>query len=117
MGELYIEITADTNDADYVTKVEAITQESLEQLVPIIKAIKEFKSYKYKDVDGSGLVWTHGHNFPSEPRDDLGEKSIQELYGGINDDALEMLMEMVPYEAHTIASVKVYEKVNEQTLL
>ncbi len=81
--EKYMIITADTNDADYVTQKTKITVDKLELFKPLIEAIKNFKPYKGKSKDG--YESKHSHNFPYGsgeyiPRRDLGEKTIIELY-------------------------------------
>ena len=46
--EYEIRITADTNDADYITSVNTISEEDLEKIKPLIEKIKNFKPYKVK---------------------------------------------------------------------
>ena len=76
-------IVAD-NDGDYVTEMNEITPEQLEELLPVFEAIKNFKPYKATSEGGS--PWTHSHNWPKGsgeyvPRKDLGEKSPYGEYG------------------------------------
>ena len=39
-------ITADTNDADYVSETHTVDQKKIDELLPIIEAIKAFDSNK-----------------------------------------------------------------------
>lgn len=104
-------IKADTNDADYIESTNVISQEELDRFMPLINAIKKFKPYKSKGR-------THYHNFPVGEccREDMGEKSIQEIYSKINEDIVDEFNDMVPYSeygTHTIQSIKLYEIVGE----
>lgn len=51
--EIYVQ--ADTNDADYISRIEDITDKQLEDLMPLFTAIKEFKIARRK--------W-HCHSWP-----------------------------------------------------
>jgi len=109
----YIEIKADTNDADYIIEKSEITDEEIEKLKPVIETIKNFKPYKINN-------WNFRHNWPSTDyaRHDLGEKTINELYG--NNDAVEFLKELVPYGecgVHTIDSITILHVTKEIKLL
>lgn len=114
MNKLYLNITADTNDADYVSNMTEITADKLAELMPLIKAIKNFKTYKTKSKDGS-YERSHSHNWPTGDclRQDLGEKSPEEYYGeqGISEDLIMELSEnFLPhgeYGIHTIKSIEV----------
>ncbi|KKL70172.1 hypothetical protein LCGC14_2107600 [marine sediment metagenome] len=110
-----ITIVGDTNDADYITQVESISEEDLEIIKPLIKAIKNFKPYKigYKcswDSNKTGY-WTHDHNYPYGEclRDDLGEKTPRELYD-FDEKVFELFEEYAPYGEygiHTIESITI----------
>lgn len=50
-------VKADTNDADYVTKITKITEEKLETFRPLFKAIKEYQ--------GDYNWWTFDSNNPT----------------------------------------------------
>ena len=79
----YIEIKADTNDADYVNRRVEITDEELKIIEPVIRAIKNFKPYKTDEKDLVLQPYTHMHNFPfgeTFPRESVGEKHAHELY-------------------------------------
>ena len=73
-------IIADCNDGDYITSIQDITEKELNIIQPIIDAIKAFKPYTGKSETSE---WTHGNNYPSGNcyREDLGEKSAEDLYG------------------------------------
>lgn len=115
----YIEVVADTKDADYITRVTEISEGDLNQITPLIEAIKNFKPYIAK-ADG-GADWTHRHNFPSGEhwREDLGEKAVEEIYADFDDGTLDLFYEFCPtgqFGIHTIKSVRVL-KVTEETRL
>jgi len=50
----YIEIVADTNDADYITQRSPMTARLWKKILPMVKAIAAFKPYtvKYVGYDG-----------------------------------------------------------------
>lgn len=116
-----IKITADTNDADYVTQVSTISDEDMAKIKPLIAAIKAFKPYQGRSE--SGLKWTHGHNYPwgeNSLREDLGEKSPREVYKGFDEDTFDTLEDLLPrgeYGIHTIVSIEVAPKVKWEKLL
>ena len=98
-----ITITADTNDADYITAVNPISEEDLGTIKPLIEAIKNFKPYKNK--------YTHGHNYSTGNclRGDMGEKSPEELYE-FDSDVFGLFEEYLPYSEygiHTIESITI----------
>jgi hypothetical protein len=113
----YIEIKADTHDADYVTNRVEITDEDLKTIEPVIEAIKNFKPYKTEDA------WTHVHNFPfgeRYPRRNIGEKSAHELYvksGLCTEDEFETFAELLPSgDIHTITDIDLLYIANEEKL-
>ena len=55
-NKLELRIIADTNDGDYVTSINHVTEEELSRLRPMFKQIKDFKPYKAK--------YMCHHNFP-----------------------------------------------------
>ena len=98
-------IRADTNDADYVTSINTISEEDLNTIKPLIEAIKNFKPYKRSE-------WTHSHNFPYSEytREDLGEKPARELYNEFSSEVFGMFEDIVPYGEygiHTIESITI----------
>ena len=103
----FIIITADTNDADYVTEVNEITDEEIELIKPVIEAIKNAP----KDKDG----W--GHNYETEECTDKADAI--KLYGHI--EGFETFDKFVPTGdpncpgIHSIISVNIVQHV--ETLL
>jgi hypothetical protein len=114
-----IVIVADTNDGDYVSKISNIDDETLELIKPLIEKIKKLEPYIGEKPD----YWQckHSNNFPTGDccREDLGEKTIYELYG--DTDIVHIFEdEFVPhgeYGIHTIKSVTILEVINEEILL
>lgn len=105
-----IKIKADTNDGDYITQEVDITEAQLKLIEPVIKAIKKFKPYKGEWMPGQFI--THTHNFPTKDclREDMGEKSIEELYPNLK--GLELFEDISPYSEygiHTIESIEIVE--------
>lgn len=124
MSKKVLIIKVDTNDADYIEDSIDISDETLNHIKPVIEAIKQFKPYKGKADDG--YESTHRHNWPNGEygfREDLGEKSPQELYvetGLCTQEQLEDFDEMVPYHEHgfhTIESIHLLEIVDDIKLL
>lgn len=109
-------ICADTNDADYIELSHEIDDTELKKFLPLIKTIKNFKPYK-------GGKYTHRHNFPyggDQPRDDMGEKHVNQIYKDIDPDIMDEFCEMVPlgeYGVHTIKSITLYEITSKKELL
>lgn len=117
----YIEIVADTNDADYVSSRSMITDKEIEQIMPVIEAIRNFKPYKVDKVGyDKKSTWEHRHNWPNSDyiRADLGEKTTEELYGHLS--GFQHFEELVPYGEngiHTIASITILTVVKEEKIL
>ena len=107
----YIIIEADTNDADYISKKSIITLEQIQLIRPVVKAIKQF--IPYAGDNHPSWAHLHDHNFPlgDVVREDLGERSSEELYGHL--DGYKLFERFCPwgeYGIHTIVSVDiVYE--------
>lgn len=92
-------ITADTNDADYVTATCKLTAEQIEELKPILEAVK-LKRGK----------WETG---------DIGD-STDEYKDLLTDKQIEWLDDLVPYGEHgihTIESVVYYPLPDKVVLL
>jgi len=114
----YLIITADTNDADYITNKVEVTEELLTLVMPVIEAIKDFKQYEIPS--DFGFNWKHNHNFPEGDclREDLGEKSTKEMYGHL--EGFEEFRDMVPmseYGIHTITSIELFDVAEGKRLL
>jgi hypothetical protein len=118
----YIKIIADTNDGDCITEFRKITDEELELIKPMVRAIANFKPYKVKTADGR-MDWTHHHNYPTDPRYNLGEKSAYEFYaesGLVPKESFYLFDDMVPrseYQPHTIESIEILDVNSIKTLL
>jgi len=111
----YIIIKADTNDADYVTSKNEITDETLEIILPVIKAIEAYdndKSIKYQKYNW----WKLDYRYEDKP-------TPKELYvdtGKCSQEAFDYFNELTPYfehGIHTIESIELLEVVNEIKLL
>jgi hypothetical protein len=109
----YVRIVVDTNDADYVETLNEITDNDLAAITPVIEAIKTFE--KYTTSSNSGLKHTHYHNFPTNEalREDLGEKSPEQLYvktGKCTKKEFEKFCDLLPYSEygfHTIEKIEI----------
>lgn len=109
----YLEVRADTNDGDYITERSEITDEELEQILPIVEAIKEFDRNHQK---GRGdYNWLCGEIRGAH------EKGPHEVYRDIlTPEQIELFNEYTPYGEygiHTIDSVKILHVEKEETLL
>lgn len=117
-----ITIRVDENDGDYLTAINNISDAALKKLMPLIEAIKKFKSYKWKDNDKDfPMTHIHNHNYPNGEmiREDLGEKEPQELYE-FNESLFELFEEYCPqpeHGFHTIESIVVCPKRKKKRLL
>ena len=96
----YLYIQADTNDGDYISSLSKITDEEIELIRPVIKTIKNFKSYYSEEHQ-----WWHHHNYPNSDycREDLGEKTPWDLYGHL--EGFELFHDFVPYGENGIHSI------------
>ena len=107
-------ITADTNDADYVTGIHTINEKELNKIKSIAKKIKNFKPYK----NGG---YTHCHNWANGDalREDMGEKHPMDLYD-LDEETYEWFEEYLPYGEygiHTIDSITVAPYIKKEELL
>ena len=117
MANLKILIKGDTNDADYVTSVNDIDQETLDSILPVVEAIKNCKA---------NYNWESEH-FRSPKLEDLYPQFIEswkEFSDGekypVFTDGFEWFRELCPYGEmgiHSIESVTVYHIVKEEKLL
>lgn len=109
-------VRGDYNDADFATKITPITQEELDKFLPLIKALKKFKPYKaFTKSDhpiDKPMEWDHDHNWPRGEygcRQDLGEKTVTELYGDLAEEFDEEYVpnggEQSGYSLHTIVEI------------
>jgi hypothetical protein len=101
--KFYLEVKADTNDADYISERNSITEKQLERLKPLFKAIKNCRCQ---------------HNWGSgEYCDSDEEPSI--IYSDMI-DLVDEFRDFVPHGehgVHTIASIILLEVVKEKELL
>lgn len=104
--EYELVIKADANDANYVTSTNTVTMEDIEKLKPVVEAIKAFS-----------LSNVYENNFPQG--DCTRDKTVEEMYSHVDQDALELFCKLCPYGEygiHTIESV-VYYPVPDKTVL
>ena len=109
-----IAIRVDTNDGDYAYATNTISEEDLDKIRPLIKAIKEFEPYENKNN-------THTHNWTTGEclRDDLGEKEPAEIYP-FDEEIMELFMDFLPptmYGFHTIERIEVCPLQHKERLL
>jgi len=104
-------VKADTNDGDYITAVNEITEEEFYLISEVIDAIKQFKPYEEIRFD---ISWKHESNYPIGEchRSDLGEKSVEEMYGHLKGFKL-FNDKFVPYNEYGIHTIKSIELINE----
>jgi hypothetical protein len=111
-------VRGDSNDADFVTKITPVTQEQIDRYLPLIEAIKKFKSYTGKTDPkrhpGSTSEHRHEHNWPIGEygcREDLGEKTITDLYGELAEEFNEQFVpnggDCAQYSLHDIVEIAV----------
>lgn len=112
----YIIITADTNDADYITSKNEITDEILLELQLVIKCLQD----RYKLYQETG-EWKYNHNW--EVGDFNNGYTPEELYietGLLTQDQVNLMNEFIPndeYGIHTIESIEILTVIEELKLL
>lgn len=74
-------VTADYNDADYMSHVVTISDEDFEKFLPLIEAIANFEPY----IDAFGI---NTHNWDAI-RYDMGGKRPEEIYPQFSEDLLD----------------------------
>jgi len=100
-------IEGDTNDGDYVTENTIITEKDLEEIKPIVKAIK---AYTKKNKDE--------HNwFTQESQNDTAEEKYSDIYETKAFKKFENYVPYGEYGVHTIESVVVSPSAKIQKLL
>ena len=101
----YIYVTADTNDADYISEKNEITDEEIELIKPVIKAIKDYT----EDSSIKHQIWNWWVIYGSRKEN----PTPQQLYvdtGKCSQEAFDKFRELVPYNehgVHTIESVEI----------
>lgn len=100
MNSYLIVATIDTNDADYVVRVEEIVPEaSLKLIKEALQVVKDCKE---------------DHNWPRTE----DNNTVEELYKGLlTTDQINLIDNLLPSGAHTIIDVKAYQIEDEITLL
>ena len=113
--EIEMTVKVDTNDADYITETTKISSDDLRKIMPLINAIKEFEPYPGKSKkDYMKEPSTFHHNYPNgeySPREDMGEKTIQEIYEsyGFDEELFEIFEEFCPYGEYGFHSIEKIE--------
>lgn len=75
-------IIADFNDGDYIKDVVKVEDDVFEKFLPLIKAINNFEPYVSRSGDVINTNW-------DSPRQDLGEKSVYEIYSQFSKDYID----------------------------
>jgi hypothetical protein len=121
--EKYLKIVVDTNDGDYITELNKISDDVFERIRPLINLIKNFEPYTHgKVVQGQLIEFTHTGNFPVYDcvREDLGQIPAKEYYKkmGVSEDVIEEFEEYIPYVSfHSIVSLELIEVNVIETLI
>lgn len=94
---LFLAIKGDSNDADYVTSVKAVTKEQLEQFKPLINEIRHFTEDKNEGKEYNFLTLPSHFNI----------KHADELYGHFKcfEDFLSYVPSSESYGIHTIIAI------------
>ncbi len=88
--KLYLEVVGDTNDADYISERTEITEDQLELIKPVIKAIKNSKIR---------------HNWATSEY--AREPHPSEMYKDVvTEDQIEEFEQYVPHGEHGIHTIK-----------
>ncbi len=101
--KLYLEIKADTNDADYVTCRTIITQQQIDRLKPLIEAIKN---------NPDSHNWITSEYFSDD------HKRPEDAYGQFG-KLVEEFEDYIPYGEygiHTIKSITLLRAIEEKLL-
>lgn len=112
----YIIITADTNDADYITSKNEISEEELEELTPVIEVLQDRKKLFLKQNN-----WDLRHNWENGEIDN--GKTPEKLYistGLLSEEQVEIFEDYLPsdeYGIHTIESIEILTVLAEEKLL
>ncbi len=82
-------IIADYNDGDYVKDIVKVEDDVFEKFLPLIRAINNFEPYVAK-CDWCNIVTQNWQN----TRQDLGEKTIYEVYSQFSKDYIDEFMDI-----------------------
>ena len=113
----YIIIKADTNDADFVTEKNEITDKQIELIKPVIEAIKERNGIIEKGN------WDDNYNWPTFDSNRLQGKRPSDLYlksGKVTIEQFDTFSEFVPSlegGIHTIEKIEILVVSEEIKLL
>lgn len=102
-----IVITVDENDADYISRTSVVTWEEIMEIIPLIEALKNFQPYNDNQFK---VRHRHNYSYDIDIREDLGEKTPQELYN-IDKDIFSKFEQYVPHTEggfHTVESIIIY---------
>lgn len=112
----YLIIKADTNDADYITSKNEVTDEQLELLQPVFKVLQDRRKLFEKTKN-----WDLRHNWETNEIDN--GKTPQDLYvdeGLLTEEQVELFVEFLPYDEygiHTIEDIEILVVQESQKLL
>ncbi len=112
----YIIIKADTNDADYVTKKSDISDEDLENIKDIVKAIRGSKR-NHNWPDGEYNEETLADLYPNFYELDRNEEYPEILAKTVTAEKFRNFVPHGEYGVHTIESIEILEVANEIKLL
>jgi len=112
----YIIITADTNDADYVTQKSLITDETILKLQPIIQCLQD----RHKLYQQTGN-WEYRHNWETDECDSGHNPELLYVKTGLlTQEQVDYFNEFIPsseYGIHTIQSIEIINVTEEIKLL
>lgn len=107
----YIEIKADTNDGDYIVERSKIIDSEIEEILPVINAIKEFNKIHSRGSEEYNWNTIEGSRY----------KSPYETYKNIlTKDQINLFQDYCPngeYGIHTIESITILHVTQEDKLL
>ncbi len=96
MKKYEICIKVDTNDADYNIAITKITQEVLDKIKPLVKAIKKKTEEHSKEL---------GH-FCNYPFGEYADDDPQRMYPDIDEEVFELFQDHCPYSEHGFHTIK-----------
>lgn len=103
-------ITADTNDADYITEItELQTDSDKSRFINIVSILKQYSKKSY----GSGIIWDNSDYNSEDPPEKMYEALLTE-------EDFNFFNHFIPYGEvgiHTIKCIKIQEVSNEEKLL
>lgn len=114
----YIIIKADTNDADYITSKNEITEEQIILIKPVIEQLQIRKNKLEEDRLKNWNEWRH--NWETSEYGRLGTPTKMYVETGLlTQDQVDLFEEFTPYGEdgiHTIESVEILEVSEEYKL-